>query len=440
MISEEDLDSNAPKLNGRKEGTFVFITIKDRWPKIVARLANDFCVKRAELLESYGESADEDIKAVNHGFAELRYRMTTDKPLENIVDNYGNAGVWNTLLINLRDKVGEDQVTWYRADWLFVECYLYRKIFSIVFNSRLLRDYDYFAEQKQSSFKEHVPQIEESASFLMSIVGEGAPAHETFGLVTMLKMCLWGNRADLSLSGGDRAVLAQSSMIASTKRENFILVDDLNTALLNYIYPLHKKEKGTRRIDIVLDNAGVELMGDLILAEYFLSMGFADKVVLHGKEFPYFVSDTTKGDFDWTLEQLKEAGENCAKLQERLAQRLEKGELVWNAHPFWTFPHAYFEMPTECPELYEELKKASFAFFKGDLNYRKLVGDRDWDFETPFVTTLRGFAPCPFLALRTLKAETLAGLSRETAIRVLDFEDNQWLVSGEYAVCQLGGI
>lgn len=96
-------------------------------------------------------------------------------------------------------------------------------------------------------------------------------------------------------------------------------------------------------------------------------------------------------------------------------------------------------MEKYAPDLLEELKQSSLLIFKGDLNYRKLVGDREWPLNTPFVEALRGFLPTPLLALRTLKAETVAGLNDATIARLREqFSDSkEWMVSGEYAVIQL---
>ena len=59
-------------------------------------------------------------------------------------------------------------------------------------------------------------------------------------------------------------------------------------------------------------------------------------------------------------------------------------------------------MATAAPELYEELSDSKLVIFKGDLNYRKLVGDLDWPVQTSLSKALRGFRPAPLVALRTL--------------------------------------
>uniref|UniRef100_A0A1I7XV13 Sugar phosphate phosphatase n=1 Tax=Heterorhabditis bacteriophora TaxID=37862 RepID=A0A1I7XV13_HETBA len=41
-------------------------------------------------------------------------------------------------------------------------------------------------------------------------------------------------------------------------------------------------------------------------------------------------------------------------------------------------------MPLLAPDLYKDLSASSFIIFSGDLNYRKLVGDREWPYQTAF--------------------------------------------------------
>lgn len=105
------------------------------------------------------------------------------------------------------------------------------------------------------------------------------------------------------------------------------------------------------------------------------------------------------------------------------------------ASEFWTYPHAYFEMKEADPELYSTLSKHTHLIFKGDLNYRKLIGDFSWPPETPFKDALRGFVPAPLITLRTLKADCIAGLKEGVADEV-EGKSPDWLVTGEYGVMQ----
>ena len=63
------------------------------------------------------------------------------------------------------------------------------------------------------------------------------------------------------------------------------------------------------RIDIVLDNAGVEFFTDLVLAEFLLSARIADEVVFQPKAIPWYVSDVIPGDLT-KLYDLLSAWEN----------------------------------------------------------------------------------------------------------------------------------
>jgi hypothetical protein len=58
-------------------------------------------------------------------------------------------------------------------------------------------------------------------------------------------------------------------------------------------------------MDVVLDNAGLELYTDLLMADFLVSSGLASKVALHGKLLPWFVSDTLAGDLEGVLAALE---------------------------------------------------------------------------------------------------------------------------------------
>lgn len=63
---------------------------------------------------------------------------------------------------------------------------------------------------------------------------------------------------------------------------------------------------------------------------------------------------------------------------------------------------------------------------------RRLLGDRQWAFDTPFADVAAYF-PCPVVALRTLKAEVAVGIPAAAAAAAAA-ADPTWLVSGAFGV------
>lgn len=104
--------------------------------------------------------------------------------------------------------------------------------------------------------------------------------------------------------------------------------------------------------------------------------------------------------------------------------------------PFWTSPHDFSQMQREDPQLYSTLSQSQLVIFKGDLNYRKLMGDIYWEPTTPFRTALREFTPTNVLTLRTVKGDLISGLQKGVFEELSSREPN-WLITGKYALVQL---
>ena len=68
---------------------------------------------------------------------------------------------------------------------------------------------------------------------------------------------------------------------------------------------------------------------------------------------------------------------------------IQSGSWEMIVDPFWTYPHVYTELESTDPQLYTNLKQANILIFKGDLNYRKLVGDINWETTLPFKKSLQ---------------------------------------------------
>ncbi|KAH8341361.1 hypothetical protein KR059_004133 [Drosophila kikkawai] len=102
---------------------------------------------------------------------------------------------------------------------------------------------------------------------------------------------------------------------------------------------------------------------------------------------------------------------------------------------FWTGPQPYFAMVELDFDLYRLLTTARVAIFKGDLHYRKLLGDFIWDTTEEFITCLRGFRPTNICAIRTVKCEVLCGLP-EGKVDALHRRDHRWVFGGSYGLIQ----
>ncbi len=232
------------------------------------------------------------------------------------------------------------------------------------------------------------------------------------------EISLWGNATDLSLLTSLTYADIQTLQAPSARKaaESTILANDLPAAY-DVLAAAAKRDSTRpdrdRRVDIVLDNAGFELFVDLLLAAHLLATDLATSVVLHPKSIPWFVSDVVPADFAALLNALADPdafyaarspddddsdGEKAesdplssaeldalAFLFRQLTAFHADGRLRIRSNRFWTHAGSYWRLPASEPELFADLREAELVVFKGDLNYRKLVGDVSRSFFLPFL-------------------------------------------------------
>lgn len=204
-----------------------------------------------------------------------------------------------------------------------------------------------------------------------------------------MQLSLWGNRCDLSISLGRQIQQTVNAFDALDSLEPFILVDKTQ--------PIWEcvqagRDSKTTIIDFVLDNSGYELFTDLVLAHFLVRFGFAAKVRFHTKAIPWFISDVTPHDFEWTLNVLqKHSDAKVADFGRTLYGYVQSGQFeVRPVDYFWTGPYEFHRMAAVKSRLYAELGEAHLVLFKGDLNYRKLLADFNWSFQSSFEEVLKG--------------------------------------------------
>lgn len=233
----------------------------------------------------------------------------------------------------------------------------------------------------------------------------------------LLLAALWGNRADLGF-----AVHAARPDLAVSES---LIVDDSD-----HLWSLLTKGAGT--VCLVADNAGRELLADLILVDELLESGLVGDVVIHVKPIPYYVSDAMTSDVTACVQRLASAGGYAAVAARRLQDSFRRGRIRLRTSWFYSAPFEFDAMPAD---LHTEFANAALTIMKGDLNYRRLFGDRAWPATTE-VSIAGAYFPGPFAALRTLKSDVVIGVS-EDRLKELEAHSSAWRVTGTHAMVQV---
>ncbi|MDQ7041047.1 MAG: damage-control phosphatase ARMT1 family protein [Rhodothermus sp.] len=389
-----------PPLRGIDPHSFAERTVRERWPRIVARTIQE---------NDFPEAINERLRTL--------HRELPEGPIRPIQDpGAPDLPLWNEWVA---PYVGE---TWASAPWLFAEHYLYRRLLEATgyFQPGPTYLLDPFRKQKAEAFD----PTAEIVGMLARAANERAaqPELTRTQLPLLIRTALWSNQLDLSMWSATEA----PHHLGTDQETAHVLVDDTDALRA------HLETVAPARVDLLADNAGFELLCDLVLIDGLLAADYARLVVLHLKAHPTFVSDALVVDVLEMLDMLAAAPDPAPRtLAERLRRYLADGRLHLSDSFIWNCPlpmRAFPKLPLA------DLARSDLVIAKGDANYRRLVDDAHWPFTTPFAEVV-GYFPAPLLALRTLKAEVVVGL--DTArIREVATQDPAWMTNGHWGVIQ----
>ncbi|MEV6932208.1 damage-control phosphatase ARMT1 family protein [Dactylosporangium sp. NPDC051485] len=291
--------------------------------------------------------------------------------------------------------------SWYDVPFLWAENFFYRRLLEAVgyYAAGAWRGIDPFGPQKAAD----LPGPQELAE--LDALQELPEEEQAAGVVAA---ALWGNRADLGFRLVQRAEQPAGELLVDERKRMWEVL-----------------RGGV--VVLVADNAGRELLPDLVLLDFLLRTGRAARAELHVKPAPYFVSDALAAD---VLAELARFPEGSA-IGGRLAAALRDGRLRLHTEDFYCAPLTFHEAPEG---LAARFAAAELTILKGDLNYRRLVGDRVWPATTPFESVTEYF-PGSVAALRTVKSDVVTGLDAG-AERSLP---GSWRTSGAFALIQVRG-
>ena len=357
--------------------------------------------------------------------------------------------------------------------------------------------YDCFSEEKEnvttSFFASHIkPMILQLETFLArcSTVPLADTSAVKAELHRLLSACVWGNTVDLSMF--NRAELGEMSTQAGSPTaghaadhhllDKKVVANDMAAAAEYLLGRLQhytgnakatESKDGPAAVDIVMDNMGVECAADMVFGLALTTLCPALTVRYHTKPIPFCVSDVMPKDIEAML-VCWESDEATAAAAKRFRAALSSGAIEVHTHPYWVHPSEFREMPPSLVNAYfftklfrpsasnargvvEEhiVPKSDLVVFKGDVNFRRLCGDRHWtpamfylgslpsgtnvppnDRGVPFkeVAAFWPHAAVPLLALRTNKSEVCVGPSLEAMQRLDEETKRAWRCNGRYAV------
>ena len=384
-----------PPLMVWEPGSFARSTIVQRKPQIIAQVIadNGYPAKIVDALEVF------------------RVEIAT-QPMQPLREQSPDTAPWN------RELARWNGASWMEARWYFAETFFYRKMLEAVgyFQPGRWQEHDPFGRQKRRQEAAAVAQMEAIWTQLASLTPD-------LRFEALLHSSLWGNRADLS----NLTITHQAQAGLATRGERHLLLID-DTAAIH-----HRLAGGVQRVDFICDNVGLDSLFDLALADFLLAEGWAQQVVLHLKDRPFFVSDASPSDIAITIESMaRSKNEDLRGLAARLTDVLADSRLALQTAPFWASFQMFREFPTA---LAADLARAQLVIVKGDVNYRRLLDDSHWP-HAARLDEMTGYFPAPYATLRTLKGEIMVGLAPGQAAQIAA-EDPEWLINGKRGVIQL---
>ncbi|KAG7396903.1 hypothetical protein PHYBOEH_001593 [Phytophthora boehmeriae] len=331
---------------------------------------------------------------------------------------------WEKLLI------GKDY-TWQDSPWFMVEQYIFHLLL-------LMTDYystgiDPFRPLKMTELKHESPWLLLQTAVRLASQKESSAQTHHDQLKRFMRLCLWGNKADGSNQKvKDTMTVTDTSVVFDDE----LLLVDHSDEIISYLETKVAEATSPKslRVEFICDNVGTELLLDLAMTDYLLTHDWCGMVTFNVKAEPLYVSDVMIPDVHEHIAEMQRPTRTAEvqNLGKRLSEFIRTQQLAIRADDYWNTYTYFWEMPTELET--RLANEATLVILKGDLNYRRLLGDRMWPPSTP-IQEIMPYFPTAFVAFRILKSGLVVGIPEETVTR-LDRDDPNWRYNGKRGTIQ----
>jgi len=374
-----------PPIMTSETGSFARKTIEELKPGIIDNLLNQYDyppqIQKA-LLDLKSEMISGELKPLQE--------QTSDRP------------IWD---LDVHPYIGD---SWLNIPWIFAETFFFRRVLEAVqyFQPGPWHRKDPFQHLKDHELLTALPE------FINAYQNKSASNDES-AFQQACYQSLWGNQSDLSN-------LESYDAILSHPEEKFVI--DHSERAFEFIS--HHNGK----LAYFFDNVGKEIFFDLAFIDLLLQRNLARSITCYLKNQPFFVSDSLPKDLNQAVDRLASSSEvECEHLAARITNGLKSGKIRIKAPPFLATSRSYRAMPDA---LKQEISQHDLAILKGDVNFRKLVGDHHWN-PTTSIEKAAGYFPTSFLSLRTLKGELIVGLKKDQLQNLESNAEENWMINGK---------
>lgn len=373
-----------PFLMTSEKGSFARKTIKERKPVIIDRILSHF---------DYTQKIRDELQDLK---SELAQGIV--QPLK---EETSDRAIWDEDIFPWLGK------TWLELPWFLAETYFYRRVLEAV---RYFHPGPWMGKDPYQRLKEE--EISQSLAIFSEVYQDMLSGTSLNDFQQVCYRALWGNRGDLSnLTKFDTNMEAQ--------HHNIILDHSQE------VYHLLRQRPA--KVAYIFDNVGKELYFDLAFVDYLLEAKVAKTITCYFKNQPFFVSDAMLKDLERTLLFLVGSPtEKDRQLAKRIRKAHQTGLIQYETPPFFTFSSMFRQLPNA---LKTQIASHDLVILKGDVNYRRLIGDRHWSPTTP-VEEASGYFPTSVVSFRTLKAELLVGLDEHTLQFLQTQAEDDWQING----------
>ncbi len=378
-------ESLPPFLMTSEKGSFARKTIEERKPIIIDRILSHF---------DYTPQIREELLA-------LKSELTQGK-VQPLKEETNDRPIWDEDITPWEDH------TWLEMPWFLAETYFYRRVLQAV---RYFQPGPWMGADPYQRLKEK--EISQSLAVFSEVYQEMPLRSSLDEFQQVCYRALWGNRGDLSnLNKFDTNMKAQ--------RHNIILDHSQD------VYQLLRQKPA--KISYVFDNVGKELYFDLAFIDYLLRANFTNNITCFLKNQPFFVSDAMPKDVERTLCFLEGSpSDKDQQLANRLSKAHQTGLVQFESPPYFSFGRTFRQLPEI---LKNQMARHDLVILKGDVNYRRLIGDRHWAPTTP-IDEAAGHFPTSVVSFRTLKAELVVGLDEHTLQHLRTEAEDDWQINGK---------